>query len=141
MSLRMYGRHTCEVFAICAAVARQGVDMFLIRLKFTGESWNDGLVLVYDDRKEWEKAIRDVTKSMLAEESVLTMRDTQGHRAMVSRASVQGVVFVDFDEEIAGAGRTKRFRQGGGLTAEDVTPVARFQRRFEVDGERGPAAA
>lgn len=99
--------------------------MFLIRLKFAGESWNDGLVLVYDDRKEWEKAIRDVTKSMLAEEPVLTMKDTQGHRAMVSRASVQSVVFVDFDEEIAGAGRTKRFRQGGGLAAEDVTPGAR----------------
>lgn len=99
--------------------------MFLIRLKFTGESWNDGLVLVYDERKEWEKAIRDVTKSMMTEGSVLMIRDTQGHSAMVSRASVQSVVFVDFDEEIAGAGRTKRFRQRGGLTAEDVTPGAR----------------
>ena len=106
--------------------------MYLIRVKFKGESWADGLVLVYDDRKEWEKSVRAVTKGVLDGVPTLDLKDTQGHMALIDRDGVQSVVFVDFEEEIGGAERTARFKAGRdarGLVAEAVRPEAPVSQR------------
>ena len=98
--------------------------MYLIRVKFRGQPWADGVVLVYDDVELWRAQVRATEDALAARTkgSFLILSDTQGHRVSLWQADVEAMQAVDFAAEMAGAERTERFRHAR-------APVRGFQDR------------